>query len=149
MKVCHAVLPGRRNEFECVPLVKAAGGSTALFKVTATFQLHLCNCFNSIYEHKLKVVKTPLSQNSSGRQVCAHQAAVVGTARRSQVRDPGAFVCVCGFTPGAPASSSHSPEICDLLSPTSECVLLVLCLWSCIPTSTNCTSNWLWLCFSL
>lgn len=65
MKVCHAVLLGRRNSFTCLPLVKAARGSTALFKVTATFQLNLCNCFNSIYEHKLKLVETPLSQNSS------------------------------------------------------------------------------------
>lgn len=48
-----------------LPLVKAARGSKALFKVTATFQLNLCNCFNSIYEHKLKLVKTPLSQNNS------------------------------------------------------------------------------------
>lgn len=110
----------------CVPLAKAAGGSTALFKVTATFQLHLCNCFNSIYEHKLKVVKTPLSQNSSGRQVCARQAAVVGTVlwqqegHRFETQGP-LCVCVCGFTPGAPASSSHSPEISDILPPTSEC----------------------------
>lgn len=113
----------------CLPLVNAARGSTALFKVTATFQLNLCNCFSSIYEHKLKLIRTPLSQNSSGHQVYAHDGAAVGTVA-SKVRgsNPGRgpfsveFAgpprCLCGFSPGTPASS-HRPKTCPLFTPTT------------------------------
>lgn len=44
-------------------LMNSAHCSKALFKVTVTFQLYLFNYLNLIYEHILKLISTPFSQN--------------------------------------------------------------------------------------